>query len=97
MNRLFLIFSFLFILTYASGQEYKAPVNQRMTYNINSDWKLKIGDIPNAKNFNFDDSSWQPVTLPHAFNEDEAFRVNIKELTDNVVLYRKHFHLPNSD
>lgn len=97
MNRLFLIFSFLFILTYASGQEYKAPVNQRMTYNINSDWKLKIGDIPNAKNFNFDDSSWQPVTLPHAFNEDEAFRVHIKELTDTVVWYRKHFHLPNSD
>ena len=33
----------------------------------------------------------RPVTLPRAFNEDEAFRVTIAELTDSVVWYHKVF------
>ena len=34
------------------------------------------------------------MTLPHAFNEDEAFRLSIDELTDTIMWYRKHFRLP---
>ena len=33
------------------------------------------------------------MTLPRAFNEDEAFRVSIEQLTDTIVWYRKHFNL----
>ena len=71
--------------------------NLRQTYNFNSDWKLQIGDIPNAQNPDFNDNNWKAITLPHAFNEDEAFRVHISQLTDTVVWYRKHFKLPASD
>jgi len=71
--------------------------NLRQTYNFNSDWKLQIGDIPNAQLAGFNDSFWKRVTLPHAFNEDEAFRVHIDQLTDTVVWYRKHFRLPETD
>lgn len=63
-------------------------------YNFNSEWKLRIGDFPKAKDAKFDDSKWKQVTLPHAFNEDEAFKLSIEQLTDTVVWYRKSFQIP---
>lgn len=65
----------------------------REKYNFNSDWLLKVGDYPTASKTSFNDKDWKRVTLPHAFNEDEAFKVDIKNLTDTVVWYRKHFSL----
>ena len=66
----------------------------REKYNFNSDWKLKVGDIVQAEEMDYSDAEWKSVTLPHAFNEDEAFKLNIKDLTDTIVWYRKHFRLP---
>lgn len=66
----------------------------REKYNFNSGWKLKVGDIAQAESVSYSDTGWKSVTLPHAFNEDEAFKLNIKDLTDTIVWYRKHFHLP---
>jgi hypothetical protein len=71
--------------------------NLRQTYNFNPDWKLCVGDISGAQAPTFNDSKWKEVTLPHAFNEDEAFRLAIADLTDTVVWYRKHFKLPASE
>ncbi|KAH8584966.1 beta-galactosidase [Bisporella sp. PMI_857] len=67
----------------------------RTKYNFNSDWKLFIGDVVNAETPSFDDGSWKHVTLPHAWNEDEAFRVNIQNLSTGIAWYRKHFKLPS--
>ena len=33
------------------------------------------------------------VTLPRAFNEDEAFRIPCNELSDTIMWYRKHFNI----
>lgn len=52
-------------------------------YNFNSDWQIAIGDTPPRS-----------VTLPRAFNEDEAFRLSIERLTDTVCTYTKRFRLP---
>lgn len=68
----------------------------RDKYNFNSAWLIKVGDIKGAEELRFDDKDWQSVTLPHAFNEDEAFKLAIDELTDTIVWYRKHFHLPKN-
>ncbi|MEY8685175.1 sugar-binding domain-containing protein [Bacteroides sp. AN502(2024)] len=68
--------------------------SERKKYNFNSGWKLQIGDFPTAKDTKFDDSRWKQVTLPHAFNEDEAFKLSIEQLTDTVVWYRKSFRIP---
>lgn len=70
--------------------------NERVKYNFNSDWQLMIGDVKNAQSIDFNDRAWKPVTLPAAFNEDEAFRVSISEHTDTIVWYRKHFRLPKT-
>ena len=66
----------------------------RQKYNFNADWLLKVGDFPAAQKVGFNDKGWQQVTLPHAFNEDEAFKLDIHALTDTVMWYRKHFVLP---
>ncbi len=66
----------------------------RKKYNFNSEWRLQTGDFPGAENNRFDDGKWKKVTLPHAFNEDEAFKLSIEKLTDTIVWYRKKFQLP---
>ncbi len=66
---------------------------ERKKYNLNAEWRLAVGDVETAYQSSFDDSQWMQVTLPHAFNEDEAFRVSIEKHTDTFVWYRKHFRL----
>ncbi len=81
----------LFLLALGFG------LSARETYNFNPGWLLSIGDTPAAAEVKYDDSGWQKISLPHAFNEDEAFKVSIYELTDTVAWYRKHFKIPASD
>ena len=84
---LFLLICFLF-LGIAAGHAV-----DRKKYNFNSGWRLSIGDTPEAKQPRFDDSRWQQVTLPYAFNGHEAFGRDIVDHTDTVCWYRKHFKL----
>lgn len=59
-----------------------AGADARDTYNFNSDWRI--------------DDSKDVVTLPHAWNEDEAFKVGIAAMSDTVAWYRKTFVMPDS-
>ena len=54
----------------------------RDTYNFNSDWKIG--------------KSKKTVTLPRAWNENEAYKVYIHSMSDSVIWYRKNFELPES-
>ena len=83
---------FYFILALLCINSISADAFERKKYNFNSDWLLRIGDFVQAKNPGMKDGHWDKVTLPCAFNEDEAFAVDIRELTDTVVWYRKHFN-----
>ena len=87
------LFLFVFLLTALSVINGQA--SERKKYNFNSEWKLQIGDFPKAKNAKFDDSQWKQVTLPPAFNEAQAFKVSIEDLTDTISWYRKRFQLPD--
>lgn len=64
---------------------------ERQKLNFNAGWLLKVGDIEGASNQTHNDKRWQQVTLPYAFNGNEAYRKDIVDLTDTVVWYRKHF------
>lgn len=66
----------------------------RAKYNFNSSWKVFVGDPAGAKEAAFDDSGWKTVTTPYAWNEDDAFRKDIKDLSTGIAWYRKHFTLP---
>lgn len=52
----------------------------RETYNFNSDWTI----------------GKKSVTLPHAWNEDEAYKLPIARLSDSVIVYKKTFILPEN-
>ncbi|MBR3456008.1 MAG: DUF4982 domain-containing protein [Bacteroidaceae bacterium] len=70
---------------------------ERKKLNFNADWLLSVGDEPVATEASFNDSQWKRVTLPYAFNGDEAFRKDIVDLTDTISWYRKHFQLSKED
>jgi hypothetical protein len=75
----------------------RADADARVKYDFNSGWRLLVGDPRGAESPDFDDSSWKPVTLPHAWNEDAAFKVSIEQLPIGIAWYRKHFTLPAGD
>jgi beta-galactosidase/beta-glucuronidase len=79
---------------------------ERQKICFNADWQLHIGDLkappsspekaPLSSPEGDTDVSWRRVTLPYAFNGEEAFRKDIVDLTDTVVWYRKTFKAPLS-
>lgn len=68
---------------------------KRQSVNFNADWRLHVGDAAGAQVPEFDDSAWKPVTLPRAWNEDEAFRLSIDKHPTGIAWYRKNFVLPS--
>jgi beta-galactosidase len=73
----------------------QAPVTSgRAKYNFNSGWKVKVEDVKGAETPELDDSTWKSVTTPYAWNEDDAFRKSIHDLSTGVAWYRKHFKVP---
>ena len=86
MKKFFLSMTLLMLVLAASATE-------RKKLNFNADWLLQVGDPAEASMSAYNDDTWQRVTLPYAFNGDEAFRKDIVDLTDTVCWYRKHFTL----
>ncbi|HEX9601654.1 MAG TPA: DUF4982 domain-containing protein [Mariniflexile sp.] len=89
MKYLVFFFAFIIVSSNSFSQEFK-----RSKYNFNSDWKLKTGDFNNAEAINFNDKDWKQITLPYAYNQNEAFKKEITDLTTGIVWYRKKFKLP---
>jgi len=82
--------TFLFFILFAVTTSFA----QRTKYNFNSDWKVLVGDDSTAINKNYNDASWKKVTLPYAWNEDDAFKKDIVNLSTGIAWYRKHFNIP---
>ena len=70
-----------------------AQATERTKQNFNSGWRLTVGDVKEASKPAFNDTRWTQVTLPYAFNGDEAFKKDIVNLTDTISWYRKTFKL----
>lgn len=68
---------------------------ERALYDFNPGWKLLVGDPSEAAQPGFDDSAWKAVTLPRAWNEDDAFAKDIVDHSTGIAWYRKHFKLPD--
>jgi beta-galactosidase len=79
-------------LLYSGAQNAHAA---RAQYDFNPGWKLLVGDPPDAAKASFDDQKWKAVTLPRAWNEDDAFARDIVDHSTGVAWYRKHFRLQN--
>ena len=94
MKRTYLFYPLFVILCLSLSLPVSGSVREK--YNFNPQWLLHVGDMHGAEKVKFPDKDWEKITLPRAFNEDEAFKVPIKEMTDTVAWYRKHFKLPKS-
>lgn len=69
----------------------------RKTYNFNPGWKLFVGDATGAESPTFNDRGWKAISLPHAWNEDEAFKNSIDKLSTGISWYRKRFKISAAD
>src|SRR5215210_4602824 len=90
MKRLFILLA----LVCASPAAFAQPAGRRAKYNFDSGWRLLVGDPAGAEAPGFDDSAWEAVTLPRTWNEDDAFRKDITDLSTGIAWYRKRFTLP---
>ncbi|KQN19636.1 beta-galactosidase [Sphingomonas sp. Leaf33] len=72
----------------------RVVASPRQSYNLNPGWRTYSGDVAGAEAPGFDDRGWADATLPHAFNEREAFARDIKDLSTGVIWYRKTVTLP---
>ena len=68
---------FLFVFLFAVLAIVESHAFERKKYNFNSEWRLQIGDFPEAKQSQFDDSRRKAVTIPHAIKEDEDYKESI--------------------
>lgn len=72
---------------------------QRTTL-FNDGWKFNLGDVPDAKNKNYDDEAWRNLTLPHDWSIEQDFNKNSPStheggfLDGGIGWYRKSFVLP---
>jgi hypothetical protein len=71
-----------------------ATAAPRVARFFNDGWRMTTGEIAGAEKADFDDAAWKPVTLPRAFNEDQAFRDAGADQKEAVIWYRKSFVLP---
>ena len=90
MKKCFLFYILLMLIVSVNATE-------RQKLNFSGGWRLAVGDFAEAAKPDYDDSLWQQVTLPYAFNGDEAFRKDIVDLTDTVCWYRKTFTLTEGE
>jgi len=88
---------FLVILFLAIGISISCIKAERTKYNFNAQWLLWVGDTTGVEQTSFDDSNWKSVTLPYAWNQEEAYKKSIHDLSTGIAWYRKHFKLPKSE
>lgn len=67
---------------------------------FNEDWKFFLGESNSAQDVNFNDSTWENVTLPHDFSISQEFTTSCDDesgyLPGGTGWYRKTFTLPAS-
>lgn len=68
----------------------------REKYNFNYGWKLKVGEDKGAEKVDYNDKKWDDINLPFAWNQAEAFRLDITELSTGIAWYRKTFQTPEN-
>src|SRR5689334_6005067 len=89
------ILGWLCALCLSLGLTSPAAAASRIDRPFNDGWRMATGEIAGARQPGFDDAAWKPVTLPRAWNEDEAFKVDIHDLKGGITWYRKRFVLPS--
>ncbi|MFV0484577.1 MAG: glycoside hydrolase family 2 TIM barrel-domain containing protein [Bacteroidales bacterium] len=98
---LILVISLFFASTLSASSKFSTAgffeleKSGREVFNMNPAWRFHKGDVRNAQEISFIDSSWSVVTLPNGIEylpEEASGCVNYQ----GIVWYRKHFNVDNS-
>ncbi|MGK9369946.1 glycoside hydrolase family 2 TIM barrel-domain containing protein [Melioribacter sp. Ez-97] len=99
-----LLFIFLALTPAANGQYYDGDLHRdgkRMLFDFG--WKFHPGDVEGAEKFDFNDSDWRLLDLPHDWsiegkiNENEPAGGNGGYYPTGTGWYRKHFDISAED
>jgi len=97
---LFIIITCCTVLPIFAGGSYTPPLNNRIKYNLNYDWKFIKADVVNSQLITFNDAAWKTVSLPHTYNDYDFFNTWITGSGHygwaGKTWYRKHFKLDAS-
>jgi beta-galactosidase len=90
----------VFLDTASRAESFTPPTSPHADYNFNPGWKFFKGDVTNAEQADFDDSSWTTVSAPHTYNDTDTYDEIISHSGGErheymgLAWYRKHFKLP---
>lgn len=88
---------FLIVTCFISCKDTR--IHTAKTWKINDGWKFIQKDVPNAKEINFDDSTWTTVELPHDWSISKPFSKQNPSfsrgawLPTGISYYRKHLDI----
>jgi len=100
---IFKIISFSFLLLTFFSHCTRVILKERETENFCQNWKFQLGDVKNADKYEFDDSDWRTLNLPHdwsiegKFSEKHPASPGGGALPGGIGWYRKTFTLPETE
>lgn len=94
MNIKSFFYTLSFAILFVNVTSAQQKESDKVKYNFNYGWKLQVGDVEEVKKADYDDQKWKDVNLPFAWNQDEAFKQDITQLSTGIAWYRKTFQLP---
>ena len=98
-----IIFFSLLLLTFFSHCTKKVTLKERKIENFCENWKFHLGDIKDAVSYEFDDSDWRALNLPHdwsiegSFSNEHPATPGGGALPGGIGWYRKTFTLPETE
>ncbi len=94
-------FSLLFLMFFNNCTS--VTLKERKTENFCQNWKFHLGHINDANNYEFDDSDWRALNLPHDwsiegnFSKEHPATPGGGALPGGIGWYRKTFTLPEAE
>src|ERR1700687_2123378 len=68
---------------------FRPPPSKRQDIDLNDAWRFNRADVGGAEQVDFDDSTWNPISLPHTWNNiDGQQHTNYYR---GVGWYRRHY------
>jgi len=97
------IISFSFLLLIFFSQCTSLTLKERKTEDFCQNWKFNLGDVKDADKYEFNDSDWRVLNLPHDwsiegnFSEEHPATPGGGALPGGIGWYRKTFTLPETE
>ena len=96
-------FSVIISILYFNASCYEPEHSSRIVSDFSGDWKFKLADAGDAFEYDFDDSGWENIDLPHdwsihgEFSGDHPAGTGGGALPGGIGWYRKTFFLSEMD